>query len=80
MKESSSAWVDDDDDAVQVDLNSTNRLRKLGKKLPASKVTGTQLSNLLHDRFQAAPLEWAEDVTQSVNIEEESGNYLIAMN
>lgn len=57
-----SAWHDEDDDVIDVDLNSKNRLRKLKNKAPteSSVVSGNVMSTLLHDRFQTQPLEWAK--------------------
>ncbi len=59
-------WSDDDDDNLVVDLKHSDRLRKLqkpnseGKLLEKdSKVSGSELSSLLHDRFQTQRLEWA---------------------
>ena len=49
-----SIWEDEDDKNVFVELNSTNRLKKLKNNVTNSsnsKVTGMQLSKLLKDRF-----------------------------
>ena len=62
---SAAAWSDDDDEDVQVDLKSRDRLRKLqkpdehGKLSTDSKVSGAQLSSLLQERFQTQKLAWA---------------------
>jgi len=60
------AWSDDDDDDLEVDLQGRDRLKKLQKpdaegKMHAadSKVSGTQLSSLLQERFQTQQLDWA---------------------
>lgn len=46
------AWVDEDDDNIEVDLNAVNRLRKLKKDthMSDSVVTGREYSNLLAER------------------------------
>ena len=63
---STAAWDDDDDETLEVDLRKTDRLRKLQKadfdgklNLNDSKVSGTELSSLLKERFQTQTLEWA---------------------
>lgn len=44
-------WRDDDEDAIEVDLDSSARLKKLKKSLGgASKVSGRQLTALLQER------------------------------
>ena len=61
-----SAWVDDDDSDLEVDLKSQNKLKKLQKPDSNghvldkdSKVSGTELSNLLKERFIAnQALDW----------------------
>ena len=46
---SSAAWHDDDDDRVEIDLNSTDRLKKL-KKSVNDVISGTELSQTLKER------------------------------
>lgn len=45
-------WVDEDDDKIDVDLNKTDRLKKLKKDINSkhATITGTELSNLLNER------------------------------
>lgn len=62
-----SAWVDEDDGDLEVDLKSRNKLKKLQKPdsnghvlEKDSKVSGTEFSNLLKERFIAnQALDWA---------------------
>lgn len=60
------AWSDDDDEDLEVDLQNRDRLKKLQKPdaegkmhTKDSKVSGTQLSSLLQERFQTQQLDWA---------------------
>jgi hypothetical protein len=45
-------WRDDEEDQIEIDLNSSARLKKLKKSLGgANKVTGRQLTALLQERY-----------------------------
>ena len=43
-------WHDDDDDKVEIDLNQTDRLKKL-KKAEKNIISGTELSQTLNERW-----------------------------
>ena len=45
-----SAWRDDDDDGFEVDLNATDRTKKLKKDPSRSKVNATEYAQLLNER------------------------------
>lgn len=46
-------WMDEEEDEIVVDLNSSARLKKLKKSLGgANKVTGRQLTTLLQERYE----------------------------
>lgn len=51
-KAGGAVWQDEDDDELVVDLNQTNRLKKLKtSEHTSSFVTGSQLSGLLKSRY-----------------------------
>lgn len=53
---SSAVWHDDDDDAVMVDIdNSASRLKKLRKTDGSHKISASDLSNRLRDRYMTLP-------------------------
>ena len=59
------AWVDDDDDKIEIDLSATNRLKKLRTVdqidlHDTAVISGTAASELLKERFQANTLDWAQ--------------------
>lgn len=54
------AWNDEDDNEIEIDLSSTDRLRKLIKVDTNDKISGNEFSTLLQDRFQTRELEWAK--------------------
>ena len=63
------AWQDDDDADMQVDLNATDRLKKLNKDIGTAQardkkgrknISGAELSLLLKERFETKQLEWAQ--------------------
>jgi U3 small nucleolar RNA-associated protein 18 len=66
-RKNAAAWADEDDDDLEVDLSSKNQLKKLQKpdengkiKRKDRKVTGTELSDLLKERFNSSQqLDWA---------------------
>lgn len=47
----SSAWFDEDDAKLEVDLSATNRLKKLKKEGKSNSVSGEELHGLLSERF-----------------------------
>lgn len=62
------AWVDREDDILNVDLNLTdNRLKKLKNKSKQRTVSGSEMSSLLRERFQTLPLEWARIQSDDVD-------------
>jgi len=67
-------WHDDDDDAVIVDLDSSNRLKKLKSSKHDSIVTGTAMTEKLRERFQTKQLKWAKTKDEDiVEMNKESG-------
>ena len=44
------AWVDDDDDHLHINLDETNRLKKLKKADSSAVVTGSEFTSLLQER------------------------------
>mmetsp|Transcript_11476 Transcript_11476/g.18798 ORF Transcript_11476/g.18798 Transcript_11476/m.18798 type:complete len:251 (-) Transcript_11476:1473-2225(-) len=69
---SSTVWHDEDDEDIEVDLNATNRLKKLRREDTNESrtkrgsidrngiVTGEEYSNLLQERFQTRKVAWAQ--------------------
>jgi U3 small nucleolar RNA-associated protein 18 len=60
-----SVWEDEDDNDIEIDLDDTDRLKKLKKvdengNTVQSKVTGKEFTNLLQERFKTRELEWAK--------------------
>lgn len=59
-----SVWEDEDDNDIEIDLDVTDRLKKLKKVdengKTQSKVTGKEFTNLLQERFKTRELEWSK--------------------
>jgi len=53
-------WHDDDDEEVVVNLDTSNRLKKLKDSKHDSFVTGTVMTEKLRERFQTRQLKWAK--------------------
>jgi U3 small nucleolar RNA-associated protein 18 len=66
------AWHDDDDDDIEVDLDQTNRLKKLNKT-DENIVSGTTLTALFQERFATKKLKWATATEKEVENSEENG-------
>lgn len=72
-------WQDEDDSDLQIDLLATDRLKKLNKdvikdshntkKKISKNVTGSELSQLLQERFHTKQLEWAK-VSSAIDIDD----------
>ncbi len=52
-------WHDDDDEDININLEDTNRLKKL-KKDDQAIITGHQYTDLLQERFKTKQLQWAQ--------------------
>jgi hypothetical protein len=74
---STSAWEDDDDDNLQVDIAVHKRLRKLDKSHTKHNVSASELSELLQDRFQPSALDWATSDNAEDNVESGEAGDLI---
>lgn len=67
-----SAWIDEDDEKLDIDLNNTSRLRKL-RKSDSSVVSGSAFTTLLKERFQTREMAWASaDTTTDTDVQEDS--------
>lgn len=54
------AWNDEDDEAISVNVSTTKRLKKLDPDRSNPNVSGLEISEMLHDRFQTSTLDWAQ--------------------
>jgi hypothetical protein len=55
------AWEDEDDALLEINLDDTDRLKKLKTKSKKGKgvISGTEFSSLLKERFQTRTFAWA---------------------
>jgi len=58
-------WYDEEDDNIVIDLESTHRLKKLKKG--DDKISGSQLTDVLKERFSTRQLDWAIPQQQLVS-------------
>lgn len=65
--EPAAAWEDEDDDNLQVNLDETDRLKKLKKMASSNIVSGKELSSLLRERFQTRKFAWANTKHKDTN-------------
>jgi len=50
--ESNTAWCDEEDEQIKINLNSKNKLKKLKKDEPQSLITGKDFQNRLREQFE----------------------------
>jgi U3 small nucleolar RNA-associated protein 18 len=67
----SAVWHDEDDDQIMVDLNGSNRLKKLKTgEMTSSFVSGSQYTELLQNRYDSKKQSWAT-AKQTVDSDED---------
>ena len=61
LAKTESAWFDEDDDSVELNLQSVDRLKKLQRSGGSEVVSGRELGDLLRERFDGGrSLDWAK--------------------